>query len=137
MIEPLSPLGSGKAILPADAAAATLIFRLMTGDGPTLNTLRDGMAVDITSDVPTLAHLLRRESPAKEVRKAKGIGLGPIDAIVENSDEAARDRQPPYLLAPIDLQAVKACGVTFVASMTERVVEELQKAGPTSGEAVH
>ncbi len=33
-------------------------------------------------------------------------------------------RQKPWLLAPLDLQAVKAAGVTFAISMLERVIEE-------------
>jgi len=117
--------------LPADADRATLVFRVMTTAGPSVCTLRGGEAVDITVEVPTLSHLLRNESPAKAVQKAKGLTLGTIDTIVENSDEVARDLQAPYLPAPLDLQAVKACGVTFVASMIERVVEEMAKGDPS------
>ena len=36
-------------------------------------------------------------------------------------------RRVPALLSPIDLQAVKASGVTFVASLLERVIEEQAK----------
>ena len=35
-----------------------------------------------------------------------------------------RDPARPWLLAPIDLQAIKAAGVTFAISMLERVIEE-------------
>ena len=121
----LLPLDNGQSILPDDVAAATLVFRIMMPAGPAICTLRDGKAVDITADIPAVAHLLRHDLPAKAARKAKGVALGSIDTIVKNSDEAHRDLQMPYLLAPIDLQAVKACGVTFVSSMVERVVEEM------------
>ena len=36
----------------------------------------------------------------------------------------AGDAARPRLLAPVDLQVIKACGVTFVDSMVERVIEE-------------
>jgi fumarylacetoacetate (FAA) hydrolase family protein len=36
----------------------------------------------------------------------------------------AGDTARPHLLAPVDLQVTKACGVTFVDSMIERVIEE-------------
>ena len=41
--------------------------------------------------------------------------VGPLEALAGNSVEGARDRARPWLLAPVDLQAVKACGVTFAA----------------------
>ena len=47
-----------------------------------------------------------------------------------NSVEGARDRTKPWLLAPCDLQAVKASGVTFIASLLERVIEERARGNP-------
>jgi fumarylacetoacetate (FAA) hydrolase family protein len=62
--------------------------------------------------------------------------MGQVDDIVANTNPVKRDPCKPYLLAPIDLQAVKACGVTFVTSMVERVVEEMAKGDPSkAGEA--
>lgn len=134
MIKALFPLDNGQSILPDDVAAATLVFRAMMAAGPAVCTLRDGKAVDITAEIPTVAHLLRHDFPAKAARKAKGVALGSIAKIVKNSDEARRDLQMPYLLTPIDLQAVKACGVTFVSSMVERVVEEMTGGDPGKAE---
>ena len=42
----------------------------------------------------------------------------------------------PSLLAPCDLQAIKASGVTFVSSMLERVIEEQTRGDPAKAEAV-
>ena len=96
----------------------------MTNSGPAICTLRDGVVHDITAQVPTLAHLLPCDKPSDVIGTAEGPPLGAIEEIVENSDEAVRDPRAPYLLAPIDIQAVKACGVTFAQSLVERVVEE-------------
>ena len=56
--------------------------------------------------------------------------LATLEALAANSVEGARDASKPWLLAPADLQAVKASGVTFVASMLERVIEERAKGNP-------
>jgi fumarylacetoacetate (FAA) hydrolase family protein len=50
--------------------------------------------------------------------------------VLANTPRPARNRQKPWLLAPIDLQAVKAAGVTFVVSMLERVIEEQARGQP-------
>ena len=44
--------------------------------------------------------------------------------MLANTPEDGRDPARPHLLAPVDLQAVKAAGVTFAISMLERVIEE-------------
>lgn len=136
MKEAFPLLENGQSSLPDDADAAQLVFRVMTRDGPSVCTLREGLAVDLTAELPTLAHLLTRSAPSEAIKAAKGESLGPVDAIIVNSDEVARDPAKPYLLAPFDLQAVKACGVTFVSSMVERVVEEMTGGDPDkAGEA--
>ena len=53
-----------------------------------------------------------------------GTKIGVIHSLLENSAWHSQDKKHPYLLAPVDLQAVKACGVTFAQSMLERVIEE-------------
>ncbi|MBL4645564.1 MAG: fumarylacetoacetate hydrolase family protein, partial [Rhizobiales bacterium] len=78
--------------------------------------------VDITSlEAPTTRDILELDDPATYVRKAAGTDLGPISDIGVSIK----------LLAPCDLQSVKACGVTFAGSMVERVIEE-QAAGDPS-----
>ena len=62
----------------------------------------------------------------------------PLDlkAALSNSEAAAQDPARPWLLAPVDLQAVKACGVTYVRSMLERVIEERCRGDASQAEAV-
>jgi fumarylacetoacetate (FAA) hydrolase family protein len=68
--------------------------------------------------------LCETPDPSVALRGATGENLGPFDAILANTPTDGRDRKQPWLLTPIDLQAVKACGVTFPISMLERVIEE-------------
>ena len=67
---------------------------------------------------------------------ANGEALGSLAAILANTPEAARDPNKPWLLSPIDLQAVKAAGVTFARSMLERVIEEQAKGAPEKAAAI-
>jgi fumarylacetoacetate (FAA) hydrolase family protein len=80
---------------------------------------------DLSPVVPTCAELLNLPDPADAVRSATGLPrLGGTAEMLANSDAASRDPRRPWFLAPCDLQAVKASGVTFVASLLERVIEE-------------
>jgi len=92
--------------------------------GPCVVLLRDGELIDITSrETPTLSALLDMPDPAAFVRAA----VGPVLCRLKDVDDAgigAEDRSRIHLLAPADLQAIKACGVTFAQSMIERVIEE-------------
>ncbi|XKM38479.1 fumarylacetoacetate hydrolase family protein (plasmid) [Rhizobium ruizarguesonis] len=98
--------------------------------GPNIVTLREGVLVDITSrEAPTLSALLERQDAAAFVRAASGKAVGSLADIAANST-GAPDQTRPYLLAPVDLQAVKACGVTFAQSMIERVIEEKAAGSP-------
>jgi fumarylacetoacetate (FAA) hydrolase family protein len=95
---------------------------------PRIVTVRDGAVFDITSKTaPTVRDIAERESPAAYVAGATGTKLGDVDEIVANSWTDKFDPALPALLSPIDLQAVKASGVTFVASLLERVIEEQAK----------
>jgi fumarylacetoacetate (FAA) hydrolase family protein len=119
---------------PLDAAASGGLFvgRAWNPDvaGPSIVTLRDGSLVDITSaEAPTLSALLERADAADFVRTASGKALGTLEAIAANST-GKPDTSKAYLLAPADLQAVKACGVTFAQSMIERVIEEKAAGNP-------
>nr|WP_250810190.1 fumarylacetoacetate hydrolase family protein [Neorhizobium tomejilense] len=92
--------------------------------GPSVVTLRDGALVDITSrQAPTLSALLERADAAEFVRNAAGPVIGTLEDFAGNST-GRPDPSRPHLLAPVDLQAIKACGVTFAQSMIERVIEE-------------
>ncbi len=108
---------------------ATLVGRVWRPEiGPCLITLRGDEVIDITSkSVPTMRDLLELEDPAAYVRDAAGESLGSLTDLAYLSGEAVGD-DVMHFLAPCDLQAVKACGVTFAESMVERVIEE-QAAG--------
>lgn len=114
------------ATLPADVNRATLAGRVWRPDvaGPSVVAVRDGTLVDISAHYPTMRDLAESPDPARAVRAASGPELGPLEAVLANTPPDMRDAQRPWLLAPCDLQAVKAAGVTFVVSMLERVIEE-------------
>lgn len=107
--------------LPADWQTATLIGRMALPDGPTPVMVRGGRLYDMSAFAPTTSDLL---ATLNNLDAAKGRDLGAIDTIAVTT---AWERERPgaiELLAPVDLQAVKAAGVTFAASTIERVIEE-------------
>ncbi len=116
-------------ILPADAANACLVGRVWRPEveGPSIVTIRDGAVFDICDEVITMRDLCEADDPADMVSNTEGCFIGTLEEIAARSHEANRDLSGPWLLAPIDLQAVKALGVTFLVSLLERVIEE--KAG--------
>ncbi|HEY3846633.1 MAG TPA: fumarylacetoacetate hydrolase family protein [Acetobacteraceae bacterium] len=112
--------------LPEDAASATLVGRVWRPDigGPSVVVVREGAAFDISRRFPTMRDLCESAGPAAAAREADGEQIGGMDEILANTPPEMRDPDKPRLLAPIDLQAVKAAGVTFAISMLERVIEE-------------
>lgn len=128
----------GLEILPEDWRGATLVGRAWNPAiaGPCVITLRHGMVVDVTRHWPTVADLLDTPDPAAALQEADGEALAPVEALLANSGADSRDPQKPWLLAPCDLQAVKAAGVTFARSMLERVIEEQTKGDPAAAEGV-
>lgn len=119
-------------------ANATLVGRVWRpGIGPCLVTLRDGRLYDITSPVwPTLRDLMHQPDPVAAVRGAAGEDLGPVTELAQAAIEAEGDDDRPRLLAPPDLSAIKACGVTFAGSMVERVIEEQAAGDPAKAETI-
>ena len=119
--------------LPDDAARATLVGRVFdpAHGGPSVVHLRGDRLADVTRSFPTVADLLDADDPAAWVRAAPADAGYALDAVLDPSH--ARDPARPHLLAPCDLQAIKACGVTFARSMIERVIEE--RAGGDLGRA--
>ncbi len=102
--------------------------------GPSVVTLRDGRVIDITSrTAPTVRDVCEMDDPAEYVRAAEGTDLGSPDDIAANP---VGDPAKPHFLAPCDLQAVKACGVTFASSMVERVIEERASGDPQLAESI-
>ncbi len=117
---------AARQVLPDDASRATLAGRVWRPDaaGPSVVVLRDGAAIDISRAFPTMRDLCEAPDPVAALRTATGENLGPIDAILANTPPDQRDPTKPWLLTPVDLQALKAAGVTFAISMLERVIEE-------------
>jgi fumarylacetoacetate (FAA) hydrolase family protein len=137
MPQPLSLAAS----LPRDAGRAALIGRLWQPDvGPTPVVVHEGGLHDLTRLAPTTSQLLELDDPVGLVRQALRDNDAPriaaLDVSLANSDEAARDPELPWLLAPCDLQAVKASGVTFVASLLERVIEEQARGDASRAETI-
>jgi fumarylacetoacetate (FAA) hydrolase family protein len=120
------PNAAARAALPEDAAAATLVGRAWRPDvnGPSVVAIRDGAAFDISAIFPTMRDLCEATDPAAQMRSVGGKPIGSVAALLANTPPQTRDRTKPWLLAPIDLQAIKAAGVTFAISMLERVIEE-------------
>jgi len=126
-------------ILPADHAGASLVGRIWNPAvaGPCLVQIIDGAVFDITSAAaPTMRDLLEMNDPVGFIRANHGAKLGQLDEIAENSWAHRGDIGRMHLLAPFDLQAVKACGVTFAQSMVERVIEEKAKGDASRAEAI-
>jgi len=118
--------GGASTALPLDADGATLVGRAWdaVGGGPVVVALRSGNAIDISATFATMRDVAESDDPARAVAGADGPVLAPIDALLANTAADVRDPGRPWLLSPIDLQVVKAAGVTFPVSMLERIIEE-------------
>jgi fumarylacetoacetate (FAA) hydrolase family protein len=127
--------------LPADANdanGAALVGRVFRpGLGPCVVAVRGGELIDVTCrEVPTVRDLCELPDPAAWLITARGEPIGTVAAIAANSWEATRDATRPHLLAPVDLQAIKAAGVTFATSLLERVIEEQARGDPARADAL-
>ena len=126
------------AILPADAERACLIGRVWNPEvsGPCVVVYRDGDLLDITTSFPTVHDLQEQANPAAAIAQTTGPILGSLVEILANSLEPIVNSCRSRLLAPVDLQAVKACGVTFAESLLERVIEEQAKGDAKQAERI-
>ena len=118
--------------LPEDVANALLVGRVWRPapvNGPAVVAVRGGRVIDITRHAPTVSDLFERDDAVAIARSAQGDDLGDVAELV-----AASEKNPGpgalRLLAPCDLQAIKAAGVTFAVSLLERVIEEQAKGDP-------
>lgn len=124
--------------LPHDANRATLVGRawIPAAGGPSPVVVRGDSVYDISRSFPTVRDLLESPDPVDEVSRADGERLGTIHALLSNTPIADRDASSPWLLAPVDLQPIKAAGVTFAVSMIERVIEERAGGDPARAEQI-
>lgn len=127
--------------LPRDAERATLIGRLWLPDlGPVLAAVHEGGLHDLSRIAATTSQLLELDDPLGAVRHGlrdeRMPRVAALEATLANSDESRRNTQHPWLLAPCDLQAVKASGVTFIASLLERVIEEQSRGDASKAESI-
>jgi len=123
--------------LPADGTAGTLVGRVFRpGLGPSVVAIRGDGVFDVTSTFATTSDLFDTASPATAIAAVAGEQIGDLAAILANTLPDGRDPTKPYLLSPVDLQAVKAAGVTFAISMVERVIEEQAKGVPERAAAI-
>jgi len=127
-------------VLPDDGLQGTLVGRVWAPQGavpgPAVVALRPEGVFDLSAHYPTMSTLLDTSSPAEAARTATGQYLCSVDDLLANSLPGARDATRPWLLAPCDLQVVKAAGVTFAASLIERVIEEQARGDATRAQGL-
>lgn len=125
--------------LPDDLQRALLVGRVWRKtaayEGPSVVVVRNGEVLDITASAPTTSDLFDREDVVQFARTVAGEALGSIEKLVEANLGAVQE-DAPRLLAPNDVQAIKACGVTFAVSLIERVIEEQAGGDPAKAEEV-
>jgi len=124
--------------LPADADQAALLGRIWRPElqGPSVVTVRHGQVLDISARYPTTRDVFEADDPAAALRNAAGEPVCSVQSLLANSSAATRNTALPWLLAPCDLQAIKAAGVTFATSMLERVIEEKARGNPAAAAAI-
>ncbi|WP_024285628.1 fumarylacetoacetate hydrolase family protein [Cellulomonas sp. KRMCY2] len=128
--------GRVPSILPDDAATALLVGRVWdpVSGGPRPVRVSGDDVYDLTDVAPTVAELLEGDDIAHLVADVSGTPSWRLGDLVEAS--LGKDTARPHLLAPVDLQVIKACGVTFVDSMIERVIEERSDGDPLRAQQV-
>nr|WP_288852421.1 fumarylacetoacetate hydrolase family protein [uncultured Acidovorax sp.] len=127
-------------VLPDDGLQGTLVGRVWVPNGavpgPAVVALRPEGVFDLSAHYPTMSTLLDTLAPAEAVRNATGQYLCSVEDLLANSLPGTRDASRPWLLAPCDLQVVKAAGVTFAASLIERVIEEQARGDATRAQGL-
>jgi fumarylacetoacetate (FAA) hydrolase family protein len=126
------------ATLPRDGTEGALAARvwLPDADGPAVAAVRADGVYDISQLAPTMRDLCEAPDPSGIVRFGQARRIGALEDILANTPEVKRYTRKPWLLAPNDLQAIKAAGVTFPLSMLERVIEEQARGAPEKAAAI-
>jgi len=122
--------------LPHDVANAILIGRIwVPEEGPYLVKVSATHTTDLSGLAQTSSDLMEIDNVAARVIQHQGKTWS-TESLWANTDPQNRDEQQAWFLAPTDLQAIKAAGVTFVASMLERVIEEQARGDAAKAESV-
>ncbi|CAM5226504.1 Fumarylacetoacetate hydrolase family protein OS=Streptomyces tendae OX=1932 GN=GUR47_01880 PE=4 SV=1 [Streptomyces tendae] len=129
------PVLTTGSVLPEDADRAALVARVHAPeyDGPCVAAVRGERVVDLTAVAPTVSDLMERDDAAAVVREADGGRVWRLDELLE---APTGRRDVAHLLAPVDLQVIKAAGVTFARSLLERVIEERTGGDPAQAARV-
>ena len=125
--------------LPEDGLTGTLVGRAWVPGpvpGPSVIVLRPDGVYDLSAHFATMSDLLDAADPVAQVRAAPGRRVGSIDQLMPGTQAPSDDPQALQLLAPCDLQVIKAAGVTFAASLIERVIEEQARGDAAQAVAV-
>lgn len=125
--------------LPDDGLNGTLVGRAWVPGpvpGPSVIVLRPDGVYDLSAHFATMSDLLDAIDPVAQVRAAPGRRVGSIDELMSGVQVQSDDPQALHLLAPCDLQVIKAAGVTFAASLIERVIEEQARGDAAQAAAV-
>jgi fumarylacetoacetate (FAA) hydrolase family protein len=125
-------------IFPIDWPRCCLVGRVWRPDvqGPSVVVVREEAVLDISHTFPTMRDLCEAQRPAASVAAISGEPVGSLQELLNNSPRDQRDPRKAWLLAPIDLQAIKAAGVTFVTSLLERVIEEQAHGNPKESSSI-
>jgi fumarylacetoacetate (FAA) hydrolase family protein len=108
--------------MPADWRDGTFLGRVETSAGPSPVLIKAGRVYDMSRLAPTVSDLIEAGDFA-----TLGQDLGDLDALELTSET---------LLSPVDLQCVKAAGVTFAVSAIERVIEERARGDASQADAI-
>ncbi|MDP3801851.1 MAG: fumarylacetoacetate hydrolase family protein [Phenylobacterium sp.] len=115
--------------MPADWRAGVFLGRLLLPEGPTPVLVRGGEVIDISRSAPTTAQAIAQG----DAGSMTGESLGPLEALELETSPA---RSTPRLLSPLDLQCIKASGVTFAVSAVERVIEERARGDASAAQTI-
>lgn len=129
---------TAKACLPHDGTFGALAARVWRPNlaGPSIVALRGDDVIDISRAFPTMRDLCEAPDPASALKEARGERIGTLSDLLANTPPDLRNPALPWLLAPADLQVIKAAGVTFAVSMLERVIEERARGNPAAAATI-
>jgi fumarylacetoacetate (FAA) hydrolase family protein len=119
------------------AALVGRVWMPGTPAGPSVVSVDDGRVYVLGASYPTVSELLNQPDPVAALLQARTRAAAiPLHTVLENSPSLGGAGGAPALLAPCDLQAIKACGVTFMTSLMERIIEERAGGDPQRAERI-